>query len=243
MTSLTFVDKIITTQDEIEDKFIIQKETKTPFSCVVLKDSDIKIAKAIKKTLKDWKDIANDRLGSSRELYSTDDPSKVTEDRKTVDQYKELLTNVSMYLDSFINQKQESTARKILFLTKDTHIQAIGCVSLKEHLYVNILISAPTNIRMYGKIQEQHKHVYGKGAGTALMYSIYKLTQKLEIPKIKLTPLEGSHSFYKDQIGMKEVQPTEGSKDKTSHFELSVSSKVPEQLLKKSYGLVQDIDW
>lgn len=241
MSSITFIDKNIITNDVFEKKVIVPKETKSFFSCSVLKDTDIAIAKTFKKTLRDWKDIIFDRLGNCREKFSTKDQKKVQDDLESVSQYKELLGTATEYLNNFINKKQESTVRKILYITKDTHLQAIACVSLTDHLYLNILISAPWNIRLNGEVQEVHKSLYCKGSGTALMLGIYKLAQKFELPKIKLTPLAGSHSFYKNQIGMDEVEAPKESK-KESHFELSVKNQVPETLLRNSHGLIQDID-
>ena len=196
-------------------------------------DVNHQYARTATKTIKAWKEYIEERVGQTRyalssfnekysettdkdvELQRLDLRQKVTEDLKAKDSYKEVINRILSDVEAI--SKKSSTVMVRVLLDQHQNIQAMASYSMKkDHLYVNLLATAPSNLRLHGQNLDTHQSF--KGGGTIILHSLYVSAQKEKLPRLMLSPLDGSVSFYQ-YIGMKlESNPEE----KQEHFYLDV---------------------
>lgn len=158
----------------------------------------------LNKTTKTWKAIANDRLGNTRALHA-ETLSPLTEkalkdDRKTVEEYIELVDRFTFYLAN-------KAEKPILRVARDhqNNIQGLCCATIQgKMLYIHHVFTAPWNLKMHGKTPEEHQPLFTKGVGTGLITCCYRLGNDQGCNELRLKALSGSLSYYKDYLKMLE---------------------------------------
>ena len=183
------------------------------------------------KTLKAWKDTAHERLGIMRreaqKKPSEKNKALLKKDTDSVDQYLNIIGLYDQSLNSMI-AKSEGNANKIHRIVKDEdrNIQAMSSFAIEEgRVFLNLVITAPWNLKMHAPVLEEHRSLVTKGGGTALIRSGYETAQTLKKDELRLKPMEGSYTYYKDRLMMNE--------DTTGEFFYPVSQvSIPEPLLR-----------
>ncbi|MBS0604191.1 MAG: hypothetical protein JSS60_04025 [Verrucomicrobia bacterium] len=186
--------------------------------------------KTAQKTLKTWKEIAYDRLGTMRAAASQNPSDELAkklfnEDRQKVVQYEEIVKLFDQGLDSIITKTDESS-KKIFRVVRDQdrNIQAMSIFTVSDSgVFLNLVLTAPWNLRMHASNQDIHLTLVSKGGGTTLIRSGYETAQQLGKEELRLKPMDGSYTYYKERLGMIE--------DPNGDFFYPVTEKLPEQLL------------
>jgi hypothetical protein len=104
----------------------------------------------------------------------------------------------------------------------DRNIQAMITYTTREKsLFVNLIVTAPWNLKMHAPNMDEHKDMVTKGGGTSLIASVYETAQQQGKEKIHLKPMNGSYTYYKNHLKKTEDKP---------EFFFPVSAEVPESL-------------
>jgi hypothetical protein len=190
-------------------------------------------AKTVYKTIKAWKEYVEDRVGHTRSVLSLFNEEhqgeldqaaeqqkislqkKVAEDLKAKNEYREVIDRISTDVEAIAKKASKVMVR--VLLDNKQNIQAMASYSLKDScLYVNLLATAPSNLRLHGRNAETHQPF--KGGGTIILHSLYATAQQKRLPRLVLSPLDGSFTFYQ-HIGMKVESIPE---EKKEHFYFDV---------------------
>lgn len=151
---------------------------------------------------------------------------ELDEDRDTVEQYIKIIRLYEDGLDPII-KKAKGTANKVLRVAQDgdRNIQAMtGFTVDADQIYLNLIVTAPWNLRMHAPNMEEHKALATKGGGTTLMRSVYQSAQALGKEKLSLKPMDGSYTYYNERLKMED--------DPDGSCFYRVTEKVPEPLLR-----------
>jgi len=226
-----------------KENFFCENRSLTPF---VISTVDNHELFKIKFLVKEWKEIASERLTASRELkhLSTSHLNNFLSDADSFSKYKEVLGFVTQAIDvaegrskiikdwdeEIVVQKAESKGK----------IQAISVIRIhKDEIYISALASAPWNIAMYGGVSSRYTSLTTKGAGKSLVLAVYRLAKNSGKLRITTTPLAGSLGFYKhlgmhwDEAASKlsyEITPKTPDFIQTVHREFSFLPSVLEEL-------------
>lgn len=242
--SITEVDKIhenfIETKYQEFEKVINKSPT---FSCSIISKGNEKTLATFKKLTRTWDDIAADRTGKIRQLY-LEKPTKEIKDKELEDvqSVKVYKLPTSMFRDdigkmtSKSKNKEEEEYKLLILSDKNNQVQAMGSIAIRsDEIYINTLFTAPWNLEMHGCIEEDHKSLVTRGAGTAFIRATYELAQKNNKSQITLKPTNQSQGFYQ-KMGM--TFNEEGLKK--FHFKYDVNQfSIPKKLDERTNGIVK----
>jgi hypothetical protein len=171
------------------------------------------------KTLKAWKAYIHERMGHSRVALSEDPDNdllkaQLASDRKTTHDYLELISHIELAVNEKIMKPAASSgsvpSQFRVVLDADMNIQGISTSGISESaLKIDMLMTAPWNLKMHGNNDEEHAHLVKKGVGTFLIHSLYLSGQERSLERLCLKPLEGSVTFYRDHLKMSYHEPTD----------------------------------
>jgi len=187
----------------------------------ITKSSSEKEVRVLKKVLKAWKDIADDRLAPLRCYYNDDSLPEVVrmkaredfdKDRAIVNSYKDLINGIDVNITTVFRPAPTAyQVRYILDLTNSFWSVCSYMVCLAEdevpsHLYLDKLVTSPLTCPAYFDETKSSRVPVIKGAGVLMMHSLYSTAQKLGLSELRLKALDGSVSFY-ERIGMTRHNP------------------------------------
>lgn len=176
----------------------------------ILDIEDPQDLRGLKKSVKAWKIVMGDRAGSTQiarnESLSSEKEvwqGRVEEDRMTKEQYFEVLRRVSSVVDDKLNPRPTSPLSIRTVQDQDRVTQGVVTYSVDpKGIYVEQLVSAASNVKMWAPPPKDFFAIPPfKGAGTALMQSLFKTAEEQDSPKVYLKPLTGSVAFYQ-RLGM-----------------------------------------
>ena len=189
------------------------------------KDVTPHTARAAEKILRAWKEYVNERFGMSRAAVAKAEEGKeaelrahLEEDRVCKDEYLEVIGRISAAVSDVV---KTGNCRVRMLLNKEKATLAIASYSVdpRPSLYIDLIATAPENLKMHAPNPDT-RDVF-KGGGTVLMHSLYLTAQELELPLVRLKPLNGSASFY-ESLDMKFHRETD-----EFHFPVTPSEGPP----------------
>ena len=193
------------------------------------------LARSVSRALKEWHEIAYNRLGDLRAEAQTT-PSlldAVQLDRSLCDSaYKTLKIEIQNSLETA--KKCSSTAERILFTTdSEQRIQGVlvayeEMLGSEKTLYIKALLSPPWNVAFHSKISPEHQALRVRHAGLALLREAYHVAQQIGATSVTLRPLSNSFTFYQERVGLQWIA---NEQPEPSYFKLPVlPNAVPKTL-------------
>lgn len=175
---------------------------------------EVSDCRAVKNHLKAWRLNAYDRIGPLRVQAQADlaFKAKFDADKKTVDDYKEILSGI---LDVTEKKIAGEPNKNIRVIRREEIVQSIAAfysdrvahkllIDADEDIadlevdacYVGTLATAPWNLALNSPVDDDSGHLITKGSGSILLLSLVKDAFFRGCAYLYLKPLEGSVSFY-----------------------------------------------
>jgi hypothetical protein len=124
-----------------------------------------------------------------------------------------LLFSIGQAVENLQKKVPATTKEKVIItmLVDDgREIQAIAVTSLKNNeLYVNVLLSAPWNVKLFSQVPAPHDTMAVQKAGMTTIRALYQLANLEKAQVLRLKPLQNSYTFYKDACDMLETEEGE----------------------------------
>ena len=173
-----------------------------------------KMVKLFTRTLKDWKELLEDRVGTLRaRIQEESNPevstllqSHLVEDLTFKSDYLELCAH---FRDSC--QQLSERERQIVALTDEQGLiqgfcdyQFVESMEKVKSVYIHTIFTAPWNVRMRSPTPQTHAHLFTKGVGLTLIRHVYQDALTKGARELQLRPLPNSESFYKEKLHMRE---------------------------------------
>lgn len=162
---------------------------------------------AIRKTLKSWMDVLGERVGISRQLASQGklDATADLDLWKNCQELKFYITAHVEKLEKGQALQNEGMLSISLLMDDQKNIQTICTTTLQiNQLYINVILSAPWNIKMESPVPAPHDQMAVARAGTTMIRAMYEFAQEAKVPQLRLKPLPNSYDFYKQHCAMSE---------------------------------------
>lgn len=176
----------------------------------------------VRALLREWEKIAEDRLQNCKNELPKD-CKRIFTDENVKGSYSLMSIRIDEELKEF--DKPSKHRRSLLIVTDSSQrIQAIATtVEKRASFYVESLVSAPWNSRMFGKNAPEHEAIRVKGTATAVMRYIYEQAQVKGKSKVLLQPTLSSRSFYADKLQM-------SFNTRAAEFSFQVTETLPDSL-------------
>ena len=170
--------------------------------------------RAVKNHCRAWETNAFDRIATLRSRLEAEPDLRddFNKDKKTVEDYKDILQGILNAADSRL---QGDLSKSLRVIRKDVMVQAIAAFYLEkiahkilfgedhetaevevDACYIGTLATAPWNLTLNSPVDDDSMHLITKGAGTVLLLSLIKDAFFKGSSFLFLKPLEGSESFY-----------------------------------------------
>lgn len=175
---------------------------------------EVSDCRAVKNHLKAWRLNAYNRIAPLRAQAQSDlvIKGKFDADKKTVDDYKDILSGI---LDITEKKIAGEPNKNIRVIRREEIVQAIAAfytdkvahkvlIDADEEIadvevdayYVGTLATAPWNLALNSPVDEDAHHLITKGSGSVLLLSLIKDAFFSRCAYLYLKPIEGSVPFY-----------------------------------------------